>query len=175
MFRVFGHDRVSVLAGGFRAWQAAGHPATAEVPASAPRDFKAGFHPEMVRALADMRANLASGAEQVLDARAAARFTGAEPEFRPGLRSGHIPGSTNLPYAHLVDPATGAFLPAEALCAAFDAAGVDPQKPVVTTCGSGVTACILGLGLHLIGRDDWSVYDGSWTEWGGAPDLPVGT
>ena len=175
MFRIFGHDSVSVLAGGLRAWRAAGHPVTADVRVPAPQAFEAGFRPKMVRTLADMQANLASAAEQVLDARAEARFTGAEPEFRPGLRSGHIPGSVNLPFPNLVDPATGSFLSADGLRAAFDAAGVDPAKPIATSCGSGVTACILGLGLHLIGRDDWAVYDGSWTEWGGHPETAVET
>jgi thiosulfate/3-mercaptopyruvate sulfurtransferase len=174
-FRVFGHDRVSVLAGGFKAWRAAGQPVTAERPEVRPKSFKASFRPDMVRSLDQMRANLDSRAEQVLDARARSRFTGAEPEFRPGVRSGHIPGSTSLPYQHLVDPATGTFLPADRLRAVFDAAGVDPRLPVTTTCGSGVTACILGFGLHLTGRDDWAVYDGSWTEWGGRPDTPVET
>ena len=107
--------------------------------------------------------------------RAAARFTGAEPEFRPGIRSGHIPGATSLPFQRLVDPETGGFLPADALRGVFDSAGIDPTRPIVTSCGSGVTACIVGLGLHLIGRDDWAVYDGSWTEWGGHPDTPVET
>lgn len=175
MFRVFGHDRVAVLSGGFAAWKAAGLPVTDTVAAPLRRTFGARFRPYMVRSLADLRANLASAAEQVVDARAAARFTGAEPEFRPGLRSGHIPGATNLPFQKLVDPATGAFLSADALRAAFDAAGVDPAQPIVTSCGSGVTACILGLGLHLIGREDWAVYDGSWTEWGGHPDTPIET
>lgn len=175
MFRVFGHDRVSVLAGGFTAWRAAGRPVTAETPAATPKSFRAVLQPQMVRSLTDMQANLASAAEQVLDARAAARFAGSEPEFRPGVRAGHIPGSTSLPFQQLVDPSTGSFLPADALRVAFADAGVAADRPIVTTCGSGVTACILGLGLHLIGRDDWAVYDGSWTEWGGHPDTPVET
>lgn len=175
MFRVFGHNRISLLTGGFTAWRAADQPVTTTSPQVAPRPFQARYHATMVRGLEDVQANLESGAEQVLDARAATRFAGTEPEFRAGVRAGHIPGSANLPFQQLVDPATGGFLPAEALECAFAAAGIDPVKPIVTSCGSGVTACILGLGLHLVGHDDWSVYDGSWTEWGGHPDTPVET
>jgi len=175
MFRVFGHDRVSLLSGGFRAWRAAGQSVSAATPSPAPARFEAAFRPRMVRSLADVQATIDSGAEQVIDARAADRFAGTTPEFRPGVRAGHIPGSTNLPFQQLTEPATGTFLPAAELEIALASAGVDPAKPVVTSCGSGVTACILGLGLHLTGRDDWAVYDGSWTEWGSHPDTTVET
>lgn len=173
MFRVFGHDNVAVMTGGFRAWQNEGRPVTDEIAVPPAADFKATLNAGMVRSKEQMLANIDSGAELVLDARAANRFAGTEPEFRPGVRPGHIPGSGNLPYAEIVDAETGTFVAADDLRIAFDAQGATGAQPVATTCGSGITACILGLGLHLIGRDDWAVYDGSWTEWGGSDDTPV--
>jgi thiosulfate/3-mercaptopyruvate sulfurtransferase len=173
MFRAFGHDDVAVMTGGFRAWQNEERPVTDELPAPSPAEFKARLNQDMVRSLDQMRANLDSGAELVLDARAPGRFAGTEPEIRPGVRSGHIPGAGNLPYTEIVDAETGAFVPSGDLRNAFDATGATGSQPITTTCGSGITACILGLGLHLIGRDTWAVYDGSWTEWGGSEDTPV--
>jgi thiosulfate/3-mercaptopyruvate sulfurtransferase len=125
-----------------------------------------------VRDLAAIRANLSTRAEQIVDARSRGRFTGAEPEPRAGLRRGHIPDSLNVPYETLYRP-DGTLLPPEALRAAFSGAGVDLGQPITTTCGSGVTACVLALALHVIGRSDAAVYDGSWTEWGGRADTPV--
>jgi thiosulfate/3-mercaptopyruvate sulfurtransferase len=173
MFRAFGHDNVAVMTGGFRTWQSEGRPVTAEVPAPPAATFEARLNQGMVRSLEQMRANMDSGAELVLDARAANRFAGTEPEIRPGVRSGHIPGSGNLPYSEIVDAEAGAFVSGDDLRNAFDAQGATGTQPVTTTCGSGITACILGLGMHLNGRDDWAVYDGSWTEWGGSDDTPV--
>lgn len=173
MFRAFGHDNVAVMTGGFRAWQNQGRPATDQVPAPPAATFGARLNQDMVRSKAQMRANLDSGAELVLDARAANRFAGTEPEFRPGVQPGHIPGSGNLPYSEIVDAEAGAFVSNGELRNAFDAQGATGIQPVTTTCGSGITACILGLGLHLIGRDDWAIYDGSWTEWGGSEDTPI--
>jgi thiosulfate/3-mercaptopyruvate sulfurtransferase len=161
-----------VLDGGLRRWQAEGRPVESGAPKPAPRPYQARFRPELVRDLAQVRANLERPAEQVLDARSAGRFAGTEPEPRAGLRGGHIPGSLNLPYETLYRP-DGTLRPVEELRAAFDAAGVNGARPVVTTCGSGVTACVLALGLHLLGRRDVAVYDGSWTEWGGRADTPV--
>jgi len=129
----------------------------------------------LVRDLDQVRRNVDIGREQVLDARGAGRFAGTEPEPRAGLRGGHIPGSLNLPYGDLLDSETAVMLPARALKARFEAAGVDFSRPVVTTCGSGVTAGILALGLHLLGHRDVALYDGSWTEWGGREDTPIHT
>ncbi len=171
-FRAFGHDAVAVLDGGLRAWKAEGRAMAGGEPWPAPRRFRARLRPELVRDLAAMRANLGTGAEQVVDARSRGRFAGTEPEPRAGLRAGHIPGSLNVPYETLYR-SDGTVLPPDALRAAFVDAGVDLGKPITTTCGSGVTASVLALGLHLIGRSDVAVYDGSWTEWGGRSDTPV--
>ncbi len=173
MFHAFGHDNVAVMTGGFRAWQSEGRLVTADVPSPAAAAFAAQLNDNMVRSIEQLRANIDSGAELVLDARAPGRFNGTEPEIRPGVRSGHIPGSGNLPYAEIIDAEAGTFVSSTDLRNAFDAQGATGLQPVTTTCGSGVTACILGLGMHLIGRDNWSVYDGSWTEWGGSDDTPI--
>ena len=176
MFRVFGHDRVSVLDGGLPKWRAEGRPVEAGGPAAAtPRSFNARFRPELVRDVGQVSDNLTARHEQVLDARSHGRFVGTEPELRPGVRSGHIPGSLNLPYDRLFLPADGTLAPADVLRKAFEGAGVDVGKPVVTTCGSGVSAAVLAMGLYLVGRADVPVYDGSWTEWGGRADTPVAT
>lgn len=175
MFRAFGHDNVAVMTGGFTAWKNDGRPVSAELPSPASATFTARFNPNMVRSKAQISANIDSGGELVLDARAASRFAGKDPEFRPGVVPGHIPGSGNLPYAEIVDAETGAFVSSTDLRNAFDAQGATGVQPVVTTCGSGITACILGLGMHLIGRDNWAIYDGSWTEWGGSDDTTIET
>lgn len=165
MFRAFGHDSVAILDGGLGKWRSEGRPLETGPVTPAPRSFSAGFHPELFRNYGQMKENLRSAREQVLDARSVGRFHGTEPEPRPGLRSGHIPGSKNLPYTQLVGP-DGTILPADALRSAFDQAGIDLARPVVTTCGSGVTACALLLGLHLAGAASTALYDGSWSEWG---------
>ncbi|HEV8642464.1 MAG TPA: 3-mercaptopyruvate sulfurtransferase [Methylomirabilota bacterium] len=173
-FRVFGHDNVAVLDGGLPKWRAEGRPLESGMPAPAPRRFTARFRPELVRDLDRMRANLGGRREQVLDARSPGRFVGAEPEPRPGVRGGHMPGSLNLPYERLCR-GDGTLLDAAALRGAFEKAGLDLARPVVTTCGSGVSAAVLALGLHVLDRRDVPVYDGSWTEWGGRGDTPVET
>ena len=171
-FRAFGHDRVAVLDGGLRAWKAEGRPVASGEPSPAPGRFRATLRPELVRDLDAMRHNVDARVEQVVDARSRGRFEGTEPEPRAGLRGGHIPGSVNLPYETLYRP-DGTLLPSEALRAAFIEAGVDLDRPVTATCGSGITASVLALALHLVGRTDAAVYDGSWTEWAGRQDTKV--
>ncbi|MEM7124512.1 MAG: 3-mercaptopyruvate sulfurtransferase [Pseudomonadota bacterium] len=175
MFRVFGHDDVAVLDGGLAKWLAEGRPVTDEATTPKERHFTARLNTFLVRDLNQVRANLDSQREQVIDARGAGRFTGDEPEIRPGLRGGHIPGSSNLPYGNLLNPADGTVVDADAITAAFAGIGIDPKKSIITTCGSGISATFLALALHLIGSKKVAVYDGSWTEWGGHDDTPVAT
>jgi len=171
-FRAFGHDRVAVLDGGLKKWKAEGRSLATGAPTPTARRFRAKLRPALVRGLEQMRRNVDTRREQVLDARSRGRFYGTEAEPRPGLRAGHIPGSFNLPYDMLYRP-DGTLLPPEGLKEAFREAGLDSRKPIATTCGSGVTASVLALGLHLIGHRKVAVYDGSWTEWGGRSDTPV--
>jgi thiosulfate/3-mercaptopyruvate sulfurtransferase len=175
MFRVFGHADVAVLDGGLAKWRAEGRPVDDAVVAPRERHFTARRNNLLVRDLEQMRANLVSRRELVVDARAAGRFAGSEPEPRAGLRSGHIPGSVCLPYTDLIRP-DGTLAPAEDLRRRFAAAGAkagSDQRPIATTCGSGVTAATLALALYEIGVPEVAVYDGSWTEWGGRADTPV--
>ena len=173
MFRVFGLERVAVLDGGLPKWRAEGRPlerGDVTLPGArfTPRDVPAGA----VRDLAAVRRALERGGEQIVDMRSAKRFAGTEPEPRPGLRGGHIPGSRNLPYTELVRP-DGTLLPRDQLRRRLAGAGVDPSGSVVATCGSGVSACALIHALHLLGNERASLYDGAWAEWGGRDDTPV--
>lgn len=174
MFRLFGHADVAVLDGGLGKWRAEGHPVDDRPVRPIERHFTARQNNLLVRDLDQMRANLTRRGEQVLDARAAGRFRGTEPEPRQGLRSGHIPGSRNLPYSELL-AADGTLKPEAELRRLFAAAEVDLDRPVVTSCGSGVSAAVLSLALHRLGAADSAVYDGSWTEWGGRSDTPIAT
>jgi len=174
MFRIFGHDRVAVLDGGSNLWQAEGRAMETGAVTHGPGAFAARLDARQVRTRAEVAAGSASGAVQVLDARSKGRFEGSEPEPRPGVRSGHIPGSRSLPYAELVD-SDGRLLHPDRLRARFAQAGIDLRRPVVTSCGSGVSACALVLALDRLGVKETSVYDGSWTEWGGSSDAPVAT
>jgi thiosulfate/3-mercaptopyruvate sulfurtransferase len=173
-FRAFGHDAISVLDGGLEKWRAEGRPVESGGTAPSRAAFTAQLRPELVRDVEAMRANVVSRAVQVLDARSAGRFAGTEPEPRAGLRGGHIPGSLNLPYETLYR-ADGTLRPPDELRAAITAAGVDLGRPIVTSCGSGVTASVLALALYLVGRQDVAVYVGSWSEWGSRADTPVET
>lgn len=166
MFRIFGHDNVTVLNGGLPAWQHDGRPLTTTPPRpmSPNADFKATFRPELVRDKATVMTALPNNAVHIVDARAAVRFEGAAPEPRPGLRAGHMPGAVNLPFVSLLDPVTGRLLDRDALTAATAPLAAAPE--IISTCGSGVTACVLALALHTLGRSDVAVYDGSWVEWG---------
>ena len=173
MLRAFGHDRVAILDGGLPKWVAEGHPVTDRPVPHRTTNFTALMRPEMVRSVDALLGNLNTMSEQILDARSAGRFAGAEAEPRPNCRSGHIPGSRNLPYDHLIDPQSKTVLPTHCLQNRFSGVGIDLNKPVVTSCGSGVTACVLALGLYLLGKHDVAVYDGSWSEWGTHADTPV--
>lgn len=174
-FRVFGHDRVWVLDGGLAKWRKEGRPLESGAPSPAPKPFAATFRPELVADLSRMRGVLERRDVQIVDARSRGRFAATEPEIRPGLRGGHIPGSLSLPYNDLFRGEDDLMRPEEDVRAAFAGAGLDPARPVVATCGSGVSAAVLALGLYRLGRRDAAVYDGSWTEWGGRADTPVAT
>ncbi len=172
---LFGHDNAAVLDGGLPKWQREGQPTEAgDPPSPRPAAYRPDYRPARLRGIGDVLANLKTPAELVLDARAAGRFTGEVPEPRAGMRSGHIPGSASLPYTDLLND-DGTFRSANAVRARLAQAGVDGARPVVTSCGSGVTACILTLGMRIAGLPDGAVYDGSWTEWGGRSDTPVET
>ena len=171
--RAFGHGRVSLLNGGLNKWRAENLPLSTDPDDIPDVTFSANFNAAMIRSVEQVWANVASEDEQVLDARGAGRFNGTDPELRPECRSGHIPKSLNLPFNELIDPETGTIRPPKELAARINASGIDSSSPVVTTCGSGITACVLALGLHLTGRHDVAVYDGSWTEWGSREDTPV--
>ena len=175
MFRVFGHDSVSVLDGGLPKWEAEGRPTASGEESPAPASFEAQFRPELVRNLDQMMAISNTPAAQVIDARPAGRFAGTDTEPRPGIPSGHMPGSVNMPVDLLVDPKAGTVLPEDMIRASFDAVDVDTDRQIVTTCGSGVAACTVTLALHLLGKGDAPVYDGSWSEWGAREDTPKKT
>jgi thiosulfate/3-mercaptopyruvate sulfurtransferase len=174
MLRLFGHPEVAVLDGGLAKWRAEGRPLTDEPVTPKEAHFTARQNNLLVRDLEQMRANVLSRREQVVDARSRRRFAATEPEPRAGLRGGHIPGSVCLPHLELI-ATNGTLLPQAELRRRFAAAGVDINRPLVTSCGSGVTASTLALALHRLGRDDVAVYDGSWSEWGGRSDTPVET
>jgi thiosulfate/3-mercaptopyruvate sulfurtransferase len=175
MFRLFGHSRVFVLDGGLRKWMTEGRPVE-DGPAAAPPMGR--YTPQLDRALLrhveEVRQALDRGTAQVIDARPSARFLGDNPEPRPGVRAGHMPGAINLPAQSLI-AADGTLLPEADLARAFANAGVEPDQPIVTSCGSGISACTVNLALARLGHWLTAVYDGSWTEWGSRRDTPVVT
>ncbi|KAI5440729.1 thiosulfate/3-mercaptopyruvate sulfurtransferase 2 isoform X1 [Lathyrus oleraceus] len=195
MFRVFGHDRVWVLDGGLPRWRASGYDVESSASSDAilkasaaseaiekvyqgqavgPITFETKFQPHLVWTLEQVTKNIEEKSHQQVDARSKPRFDGIAQEPRKGIRSGHVPGSKCVPFPQILD-SSQALLPADELKKRFEQEGVSLEKPVVTSCGTGVTACILALGLHRLGKTDVAVYDGSWTEWGSHPDTPVDT
>jgi thiosulfate/3-mercaptopyruvate sulfurtransferase len=174
MLRVFGATRVRVLDGGFDAWRREGRPIeNGAVVRPRPATFQAGFNAQAVASFADISAIIADRSSQIADARGAGRFAGTETEPRAGLRSGHMPGARNLPFSALSND--GKLLPLNALREVLEASGIDLEKPVVTTCGSGVTAAVVTLALQSLGHADNRLYDGSWAEWGGRLDTAIET
>ncbi|XP_059661871.1 thiosulfate/3-mercaptopyruvate sulfurtransferase 1, mitochondrial-like [Cornus florida] len=193
MFRVFGHDRVWVLDGGLPRWRASGFDVESSASSDAilkasaaseaiekvyhgqavgPITFQTKFQPHLVWTLEQVKKNVEDNTHQHIDARSKARFDGVAPEPRKGIRSGHVPGSKCIPFPQMLD-SSQTLLSADELKKKFDQEGISLDSPVVTSCGTGVTACILALGLHRLGKTDAVVYDGSWTEWGGESDTPV--
>ncbi|MEO5867200.1 MAG: sulfurtransferase [Sphingomonas sp.] len=170
LFQAFGVKRVAILDGGLGKWRAEGRAVASGEQTPRERHFTLAPDPSRLRTRDQMLANLETNAEQVLDARGAARFTGAEADPRPGTAAGHIPGSRNLPYGQLLN-ADGTYKHPNELRTAFTKSGLIPTKPVTMTCGSGITASVLAFAAHLIGVEA-AVYDGSWSEWGGDPSTP---
>ncbi|WP_315781804.1 MULTISPECIES: sulfurtransferase [unclassified Bradyrhizobium] len=172
MFRVFGHDNVALLDGGFGKWTKEKQPAEMTPVRPAPASFTASVRPELVATSAQVQEALQSGA-QLVDARGPGKFDGTQPDVFTFKRQGHIPGAINLPWADLVDPDTGVLLPPDALAARFAAAGIDLAKPIVTTCASGITSCMLALALYRLGVPTVAVHDGAWAEWSQLDDTPA--
>lgn len=171
-FRLMGKTDVAVLDGGLPKWRAEGREIEDMGPIIRDRHMTVQRQAGLVKDVTQVAAASKLGDWEIVDARSAARFRGEAPEPRPGLRAGHIPGAKNVPYQSLLTP-EGTLLPPEALRAAFEAAGVDLKKPVISSCGSGITACVLDLALERIGHRAHAVYDGSWAEWGMYGDLRV--
>ena len=174
MLRIFGARQVAILDGGLAKWKAEGRPLESGAPAAAGGEFSAQLDRDAVAGKTFVASIAGSSGWQIADARPATRFRGEDPEPRAGVQPGHIPGSKNLPQSELFNP-DNSWKQGEALKAAFDSAGIDLSKPMVTTCGSGVTAAALLFGAHLLGKDDVRLYDGSWSEWGADPAMPKAT
>ncbi|MBX3598930.1 MAG: 3-mercaptopyruvate sulfurtransferase [Rhizobiaceae bacterium] len=171
MFRVMGAEKVFILDGGLDGWRKEGRPLTAAPTRIAPNLFKAEYKTEAVVTLGQMREIVDGGSIQIADARPAGRFNGVDPEPRPGLRGGHMPGARNIAFSNFSKD--GHIVSADQLRNILENAGLDLSKPIVTTCGSGVSAAIISLALETVGHSQNRLYDGSWAEWGGLPDTPV--
>jgi len=174
MLKIFGAHKVAVLDGGLQKWTAENRPIKAAPVSPTRGHFTPVFDPALVADKSFVASILHAPSRAIVDARSASRFAGLEPEPRPGVSPGHIPGSRNLPHALLFNP-DNSFKRGDALRAAFEEAGVDLAKPLVTTCGSGITAAVLLFGAHLLGKRDVRLYDGSWAEWGSDPSTPKAT
>jgi thiosulfate/3-mercaptopyruvate sulfurtransferase len=173
MFRVFGHDKVALLDGGLGKWTKEKRPTEMSAVRPEPKSPSVSFNAALVRGLADMDRNLATGGEQVIDARGPGKFDGTQQDVFPFRKLGHIPNAKNIPWGDTIDPESGAFLAADALAARFAAAGIDLTRPIVTTCASGITSCMVALALYVLGHKSAAVYDGSWAEWGLAEHTPA--
>lgn len=171
LFRAMGAEKVYVMAGGIDGWKKAGRPLSSDLPEPSPAIFHPHYDAARITLLPEMRAIVASGDVQIADARSPGRFSGDEPEPRAGVRAGHMPGAHNVPFSTLT--ADGGLKPLAALRETFVQAGIDLDRPVVTSCGSGITAAVITLALQSLGHQANTLYDGSWTEWGGAADTPV--
>jgi thiosulfate/3-mercaptopyruvate sulfurtransferase len=170
LMKLFGHERTAVLDGGLPKWLAEGRATeSGDAKQAAPSSYTPDFRADLLKGIGDVKRIIASGSALILDARAKGRFDGTAPEPRPGLPSGHMPGAKSVPFNELLN-ADFTMKDAAALRARFAAAGADGSKPIVTSCGTGVTACILALGLKQAGLGDAAIYDGSWTEWAGRPE-----
>jgi thiosulfate/3-mercaptopyruvate sulfurtransferase len=175
MFRSFGHDNVAMLDGGYGKWTQEKRPTDMTPVRPEPGNFTATFTPALRRTLTQMRAAVNGGAEQVIDARGPARFNGTQPELFPYRKLGHMPNAVNIPWGDLIHPETGAMLSPDELQARFLRAGIALHRPIVTTCSSGISACVTALALHILGHHGAAVYDGSWAEWGMLEDTPTQT
>jgi thiosulfate/3-mercaptopyruvate sulfurtransferase len=173
MFRIFGHSNVAMLDGGYGKWTQENLPTEMAPVRPEPRPFTAGFTPALLRTLVQMRAAVNGGAEQVIDSRGPAKFNGLQVDVFPAKKLGHMPNAINLPWGDLIHPETGTLLPPDALQARFLRAGIALHRPIIATCASGTTACIIALALHTLGHRAAAVYDGSWAEWGMQDDTPT--
>ena len=173
LFRQYGYDKVSVLDGGLKHWKAQGRPVQSGAERLSPTVFTVNAERDLLALWPQVLEASGGSTVQIIDARTPGRFAGTEQDRYPGTRAGHIPNSINLYWADLLEPESRKLLSTVQLRERFSSAGIHWDKPVMATCGSGLTACILALGLHLCGKEDWKVYDGSWDEWGRRQDLPL--